>query len=107
MGRQYLYTDGPEDQNHHEHRSGDRGRALVAPSFWSARITGEYPYRPLATSDLTRGAWSWTKIVPKGRSSKLLVASRKRLASFWATRRRTRKERLRKPRARFKMPSAA
>src|SRR5512132_3104907 len=54
MGRQYLYTDGPEDQNHHEHRSGDRGRALVAPSFWSARITGEYPYRPLTTYDVTR-----------------------------------------------------
>jgi uncharacterized protein YjbJ (UPF0337 family) len=54
MGRQYLYTDGPEDQNHHEHRSGDRGRALVAPSFWSARITGEYQYRPLTTYDVTR-----------------------------------------------------
>jgi hypothetical protein len=30
MGRQYVYTNGPEDQNHHEHRSGDRGRALAA-----------------------------------------------------------------------------
>ena len=41
----------------------------------------------------------------KGRSSNFLVASRKQPASFWATRRRKRKERLRRPRARFKIAS--